>query len=233
MGEDAAAAIAGLSDAHGLDSGQADQLRGLLTALATDAHAPTAIAGERRIADEHLADSLAALALPCVTQAGTIVDIGSGAGLPGLALAVALPAAQLTLVESVARKCLFIEDTARGIGAVNVRVACARAEEWAPELPVDLVTARALAAQPVVLEYAAPLLRVGGRLVDWRGAREQAQEDAADRAARELGMARAGIHAVAPFEGARNRHLHEFVKVSATPDRFPRRAGAARKRPLG
>jgi 16S rRNA (guanine527-N7)-methyltransferase len=233
MGDEAATALAALASRYGLGSGQLAQMQRLLVTLSGDPHAPTAIADEQRIVDEHLADSLTGLELPGLAQAGAIADIGSGAGLPGLALAVALPAVVVTLVESVARKCLFLEDAARAIGAANVRVACSRAEEWVADLPVDAVTARALAPQPVVLEYAAPLLRVGGTLVDWRGAREEAEEQAAGRAAAELGLERVAVHSVVPFAGARDRHLHEFAKVANTPDRFPRRPGMARKRPLG
>ncbi len=97
----------------------------------------------------------------------------------------------------------------------------------------DAVVARALAAQPVVLEYAAPLLRLGGTLVDWRGAREPEEERAALAAAAELGLRRAEVLQVEPFAGARNHHLHLYLKVRDTPERFPRRAGMARKRPLG
>jgi 16S rRNA (guanine527-N7)-methyltransferase len=233
MSDDIAAAVAGLAARYGLDESRHGALRRLLTALTADPHAPTAIADPRRAVDDHLADSLAGLDLPALMHAATIADIGSGPGLPGLALAAALPATHVTLVESVARKCLYLEDSARAIGAVNVSVVSARAEEWTPPRPVDVVTARALAAQPVVLEYAAPLLRIGGRLVDWRGVRDGDEELAADRAAAELGLSRVAVHAVQPFAEARDRHLHEFEKRFPTPARFPRRPGAARKRPLG
>jgi len=93
--------------------------------------------------------------------------------------------------------------------------------------------ARALAPQTVVLEYAAPLLRNGGALVDWRGRRSAEAEAQADRAATVLGLRRQEIRRVAPFEGATDHHLHVFTKVHETPPRFPRRAGIARKRPLG
>jgi 16S rRNA (guanine527-N7)-methyltransferase len=92
---------------------------------------------------------------------------------------------------------------------------------------------RALAAQAVVLEYAAPLLRLGGTLVDWRGKRVQGEEDASVAVAETLGLRRVEIRHVEPFEGATDRHLHVYVKADATPERFPRRAGIARKRPLG
>jgi 16S rRNA (guanine527-N7)-methyltransferase len=111
---------------------------------------------------------------------------------------------------------------------------CSRAEEWREGVSrCDVVTARALAPQPVVLEYAAPLLRMGGTLVDWRGRRDEAAEEAAQRAAALLGLSRAEIRRVIPFEGASDHHLHVFVKTGETPARFPRRAGIARKRPLG
>src|SRR5438309_2021143 len=80
---------------------------------------------------------------------------------------------------------------------------------------------------------AAPLLRAGGMLVDWRGRRVAAEELAAARAAEELGLARVGVERVQPSEDARDRNLHLYLKVRETPARFPRRAGMARKRPLG
>jgi 16S rRNA (guanine527-N7)-methyltransferase len=95
------------------------------------------------------------------------------------------------------------------------------------------VAARALAPLAVVAEYAAPLLRRGGTLVAWKGRRDAAEEGAAQGAAAELGLAPAVVHRVRPFAAARDRHLHEFTKVAPTPPRYPRRPGAARKRPLG
>jgi 16S rRNA (guanine527-N7)-methyltransferase len=110
----------------------------------------------------------------------------------------------------------------------------ARAEEWQEGRSAnEAVTARALAPQPVVLEYAAPLLVSGGTLVDWRGRRAPADELASLRAAALLGLRLLEIRRVEPFEGAGERHLHVFRKEGETPERFPRRAGMARKRPLG
>jgi 16S rRNA (guanine527-N7)-methyltransferase len=119
-------------------------------------------------------------------------------------------------------------------GVENAHVICTRAEGWEEgRSRNDVVVARALAPQTVVLEYAAPLLRLGGSLVDWRGRRARPEEDAAARAAAELGLRRLEIRRVQPFAGARDHHLHLFAKVDETPARFPRRAGMARKRPLG
>jgi 16S rRNA (guanine527-N7)-methyltransferase len=129
---------------------------------------------------------------------------------------------------------VFLRGIITGVGVENASVVCARAEEWREgEGEHDVAVARAVAAQPVVLEYAAPLLRLGGTLVDWRGRRDGDEEEAALRAAGELGLRRAEVRAVAPFEGATDHHLHLYQKVRDTPERFPRRPGMARKRPLG
>jgi 16S rRNA (guanine527-N7)-methyltransferase len=169
-----------------------------------------------------------------LSRARTIADLGAGAGFPGLALAVALPQSEVWLVESQARKCAFIESLCAAAGIGNARVICARVEEWRDGLGChDVVTARALAPQAVVLEYAAPLLRLGGALVDWRGRREEEQERAASAAAGELGLELVELVRVEPYAGARDHHLHVYAKARETPERFPRRTGIARKRPLG
>ena len=169
-----------------------------------------------------------------VRGAKTIADLGSGAGFPGLPLAIALRGCDVRLIESQRRKCSYLEDLIARAGIENARVVCARAEDWSEGAGAnDVVAARAVGPQPVVLEYAAPLLRAGGMLVDWRGRRVAAEELAAARAAEELGLARIGVERVQPFEDARNRNLYLYVKVRETPARFPRRAGVARKRPLG
>jgi len=112
-----------------------------------------------------------------------------------------------------------------------VRVACARAEEL-DEAAFDVVTARALAALPVLCEYAAPLLREGGALVAWKGAVDAEEEADGLHAARVLGLEREGVRAVEPYAGSERRTLHVFRKVAPTPAGYPRRAGMAAKRPL-
>ncbi len=223
-----------LAAIHGLTERQTSQLHALLWTLEGDEHAPTTVQSATRAVDVHIADSLAALTLNRVRSAARIADLGSGSGFPGLALAVALPNAEVALVESQRRKCDFLERARTRAGIEKVRVVCSRGEEWGEGLGHnDVVVARALAAQPVVLEYAAPLLRTGGALVDWRGRRDSAQEAQAECAAEQLGMRLLEIRRTQPYKGARDHHLHVFEKVSDTPSRFPRRAGMARKRPLG
>ena len=155
-------------------------------------------------------------------------------------LAIALPAAQVDLIESSGRKAAVIERLAHAAPVANAHAIVARAEDWARQAPpaggrgaYEVVTARALAPLAVLVEYAAPLLREGGVLVAWKGAREAAEEEAGALAARGLGLEPDETRRVQPFAGARNRHLHVYRKVAETPDRFPRRPGMARKRPLG
>jgi 16S rRNA (guanine527-N7)-methyltransferase len=218
----------------GLTSEQHGQLAAILRVLEEDEHAPSAIRAPAQAAAVHIADSLAALELDPVLGAARIADLGSGAGFPGVALAVALPRAEVSLVESHQRRCAFLERMCAAAGVENARVVCGRAEEWRDGLSRnDVIVARALAPQPVVLEYAAPLLRMGGTLIDWRGMRVGEQDEAGDRAASLLGLRRVEVRRVTPYVGARDHHLHVFVKAAETPPRFPRRAGVARKRPLG
>jgi 16S rRNA (guanine527-N7)-methyltransferase len=228
------AALAGLADRYGLDGRQVEQLGGLLVALAGDDRAPTTVRRPEQAVDVHIADSLVALEFDVVRSAGRTADIGAGAGFPGLAVGVAVAGGELHLVESQRRKCLFLEDVIARVAIENARVTCVRAEDWREGVGEnDVVLARAVAVQPVVLEYAAPLLRLGGTLVDWRGRRAEEEEMAALRAADELGLRRVEVRRVEPFEGSSGHHLHLYLKVRVTPERFPRRAGMALKRPLG
>jgi 16S rRNA (guanine527-N7)-methyltransferase len=228
------AALRDLGARHGLAPDQTESLAALVSALASDARAPTALRSPDRSIDGHIADSLAALEVEAVRAASAIADLGSGAGFPGLPLAIALADCEVWLLESQARKCAYMQDLIAQAHVSRARVVCGRVEDWGEgRATVDVALARALAPQPVVLEYAAPLLRRGGVLVDWRGRRDQAQERSAELAAGELGLERVEVRRVAPFPEARDRHLHLYMKVSDTPPQFPRRPGMAAKRPLG
>jgi 16S rRNA (guanine527-N7)-methyltransferase len=205
-------------------------LRQLVKAL-TEPSAPTAVHDPAQVWDVHIADSMAGLEVAEVRAARRIADLGAGAGLPGLVVATELPGAKVVLVESVGKKCAWIEATAERLGLENVRVACARAEELG-EGGFDVVTARALAALPVLCEYAAPLLREDGVLVAWKGALDEAEEADGLAAAEILGLRREEVRAVAPYPGSERRTLHVFRKIAPTPAGYPRRPGMAVKRPL-
>lgn len=178
----------------------------------------------------HVEDSLDGLRVEALRSAGRIADIGAGAGFPGLVLAAALPEARVSLVESVGRKCAFIDRAAAAAGLDNAEVVCARAEEWPGQ--VDVVTARALAPLNILVEYAAPLLVMGGSLVAWKGHPEAVEEADGAAAARAVGLELAEVIEIEPRPGSDERRLYVYSKVVETPSRFPRRAGMARKRPI-
>jgi 16S rRNA (guanine527-N7)-methyltransferase len=202
-----------------------------LALQASDPAASTTVREPAEAVDRHVADSLVALDVEAVRRAQVIADIGSGAGWPGLALAVALPGARVFLVESAIRHCRYLERAVGVAGLANVEVVHARVEEW--NGACALVTARALAALPVVLEYAAPVLAEGGHVVAWKAAIGADEAAAGAGAAVELGLELVEARRVEPYAGARDHSLHVFRKIAPTPPRFPRRPGMAVKRPLG
>lgn len=223
-----------LEQAYGLPAQSAQRLLAILVALETEESSITTVREPAAGVDVHVADSLVALRVPELRTASRIADLGAGGGFPGLALAVALPKAQVTLVESVGRKCDFIKRASVLAQAGNATVVNARAEGWTEGRGAnDVVVARALAPLDVIAEYAAPLLQHGGMLIAYKGRRDGEEEAAGARAAEELGLSIGSRIAVDPYPGAGERHLHLFKKTAPTPDRFPRRAGMARKRPLG
>lgn len=231
-----AEAVVGVQARFGLDETAAERLRRLIDALLAEPDPPTTIRSPVEIADRHLADSLVALELPVVRGVSRLVDVGSGAGFPGLPLAIALPGASVDLVEASRRKCDVIERLAAACGSGNARAVPARAESWgegAGREAYDVVTARAVTRLTVLAEYAAPLLRLGGALVAWRGRRDRDEERVAAAAGERLGLVPTETRHVLPFAGAEERHLHVLVKRAPTPEGFPRRPGRAAKRPLG
>ena len=224
-----------------LGQGAAGQIERILEALAAEPDPHTTVSDPQAALEVHVADSLSGLGVPELHAARRIADIGAGAGFPGLVLAVALPQAQVDLVESAGRKTAVVDRLIQAGDVSNARSITTRAEELGAVAAAvgggrdayDAVTARALGPLAVLVEYAAPLLRSDGVLVAWKGARDAAEEAAGAEAARHVGMAVKEVLAVQPFAASENRHLHVFRKISPTPPGFPRRPGMARKRPLG
>ncbi len=183
----------------------------------------------------HLLDSLSGLTVGEVATASRVADIGSGAGFPGIPLAVALPGVRFDLIDSVTRKADFISEVIGLLEIRNARAVCARSEELAGGEgyeAYDVVTARAVAPLTALAELASPLLRQSGVLVAWKGAREAEEEAALEMLEDRIAMRLDRVEAVKPFSGSRIRHLYVIRKTAATPDGLPRRPGMARKRPF-
>jgi 16S rRNA (guanine527-N7)-methyltransferase len=208
----------------------------ILIELLGDPRAPIGASTVGRAPEVHIADSLSGLELEPLRSADRVADLGSGGGLPGLVLAASRPAARYDLIESVSRKCDFLREAIRRMGLDNAVVVCERSEDWARgegREAYDAVTARAVGRLATLAELASPLLREGGVLVAWKGARSPDEEAELGRAADGLAMEPAEIRPVSPYSGSRNRHIHLLRKNGPTPNGLPRRSGMAAKRPFG
>lgn len=219
-----------------LDPAAREALTKVLELLAVERASVSSVTDPQRAWQVHVADSLTGLEFSALRDAPSIADIGSGAGFPGLVLAVALPAAQLDLIESVGRKCEFIQRAIEAAGIDNARVINARSEDLAAGEAREAyaaVTARAVGRLSTLAELASPLLRDGGVLVAWKGKRDEDEELQLGRAAEGLAMEPEEIRHVGPYAGSEHRHLHLLRKRGSTPDDLPRRPGIAKKRPRG
>jgi 16S rRNA (guanine527-N7)-methyltransferase len=228
--------LVALADRWSLPSGSVGQLERLLLAIEADERAPTTVRDPPEAIDVHVADSLAGLQVSGFRERSSVVDIGSGAGFPGLVLAVAMPAARFDLLEASSRSCAFLERAVATLALHNAQVVRGRAEEWAAREGAGAyqgAVVRAVASLATLAEYSAPLLAVGGVLVAWKGRRNADEERGGAAAAARLGLRALAVEPATPFDRARHRHLYVYDKVAETPAAFPRRPGMARKRPLG
>jgi 16S rRNA (guanine527-N7)-methyltransferase len=194
----------------------------------------TAIADEPGIVTRHFLDSLR-----CAQSWGSppqsLVDIGSGAGFPGLPLKILRPKLQLTLVESIAKKAAFLRHMADTLGLSNVEIVVARAEaagrDPAQRERYHVAVARAVAELRVLAEYCLPLCRMGGRFLAPKGARMEDELQAALPAIVQLGGRLVAIEPVELPE-VEPRTLVIIEKIAPTPPQYPRAPGVPAKRPL-
>jgi 16S rRNA (guanine527-N7)-methyltransferase len=191
---------------------------------------------DQRAWQVHVVDSLTGLEVPGLRAARRIADIGSGAGFPGLPLAVSLPESEIDLIESISRKCAFLTRAVSTAEITNATVLCARSEEIASSdgrNSYEAVTARAVGRLSTLAELASPLLEEGGVLVAWKGKRDPDEEAQLDCASSSLAMTPEQILDVGNRAGSKHRHLHIIRKSGPTPGDLPRRPGIAKKRPKG
>jgi 16S rRNA (guanine527-N7)-methyltransferase len=190
------------------------------------------------IARSHLLDALVVLPILDDLAPEVAVDLGSGGGVPGIPVAIARPAVRWLLVDSVTKKARELAGFVERLGLNHVEVAAERAEILGRDQRwrglADVVTARACAPLPALVELAMPLMRVGGTLLAWKGPLN-AEDDELRRGRTALGEVGGGPFRLAPT-GAPQLGGHQLViasKVRATPDRYPRRVGEPQRRPLG
>ena len=196
----------------------------------------TALTAPADVAVKHIIDSLTAYDAPLFDAAETLIDVGTGAGLPGIPLAVYAPHIRVTLMDALQKRVKFLTEVTAAMGLTNTTCIHARAEETARKKEhrahYDIAVSRAVARLPVLLEYTLPLVRTGGTLLALKG-RAYAEEAAEGRGA----AARLGGGAIT----ARPVHLPGLDDVRAilsvrkerpTPKMYPRRAGTPEQSPL-
>lgn len=192
----------------------------------------TAITSPEGIEDRHFADSLLLAAQPEV--AGRVVDVGSGAGFPGVVAKIYKPELQLTLLEPTGKRLDFLRFLCAELGLSGVEFVKERAEEAARKQwreSFDVAAARAVAAMPVLAEYCLPLVHPGGHFIAMKGPDAEAECAAAAGALRSLGAGTPALRAFTLPDGSARR-LAVCKKISQTPTRFPRNGGKIAKKPL-
>jgi 16S rRNA (guanine527-N7)-methyltransferase len=202
----------------------------------------TSVTGRDAVQRRHFLESLALLrALERATvlaeeQPARVLDLGSGAGLPGLPMKIARPHLELTLLDATAKKTSFLRELLTELELADVRLLTGRAEDLGrdPEhrAAYDTVVARAVAPLAALVELALPFLRLGGTLASPKGSAAQREASEAARALNELGGAVVSAEPLDTPGGAHRQTLILVEKTRPTPDKYPRRTGVPQKRPL-
>ena len=193
----------------------------------------TAITDPRDVAVLHLLDSLALTGLAGL-EGRTVVDVGTGAGFPGVPLAIARPSARVTLLDSLGKRVDFLRESCRTLGLDNVECVHGRAEEFAGERweTFDLAVSRAVAALPVLCELCLPLVKVGGAFWAMKSVDTEEEISASKTAVKVLG---GRIQAVSDYTIPTTEVVHRVVciqKTAPTPKKYPRRFALIKKQPL-
>lgn len=195
----------------------------------------TAITDPAEVARRHVGDSLAAVDVIRAGPHGTLLDLGSGGGFPGLPLAAVLSETRALLLDATAKKVAFLDVVRRAVGlASRVDVVASRAEAVEPAGPAggwEVVTARAVGTLADLAELALPLLAAGGRLVAWKRGDISAELDAARRAGAALGASEPVVHALPGALGLAGHAVVVVRKEGPTPVGYPRDPAARKRRP--
>ena len=196
----------------------------------------TAIHEPQQIRIKHFLDSLSCLPVMREGTLNRVIDIGTGAGFPGIPLKIACPNIQLTLVESIGKKASFCQHMIERLELQDVVIVQERVETLGLQLnhrqQYDWAVARAVAVMPVLAEYLLPLLRVGGAMLAMKGESAPSESQTSERAIRILGGHLRRLVPVTLPGVAEERYLVIVDKIAATPEGYPRRVGVPAKKPL-
>ncbi len=197
----------------------------------------TAVADDAEILDRHFLDSLCPLKTGLVPEEGSLIDVGTGAGFPGLVLAMACPGLRVTLLDAQQKRLNFLEAVCAAAGIRNAETVHLRAEDGARKSEMrerfDIAAARAVAPANILCEYLLPYVRTGGYALCWKGPALKEETESGRRAAFLLGgqMEEPIAYGIA---GRDWEHLLLPVrKDRPTPKAYPRKAGIPKQKPLG
>ncbi len=203
---------------------------------ANEAHNLTAIRDEEGIVLKHFVDSLTCLTYPGFQDGMTVIDVGTGAGFPGLPLALVRPGIRFDLLDATKKKVDFVDSTIRALKIENARAIWGRSEELAREIvkreTYGAAVTRAVATLQVVAELTLPLVRVGGFLLVQKAVGVESEIGPAQSAIKKLGGSLAKVIGLELPIIKDNRNLVIIEKVAPTPPQYPRKAGVPSKNPL-
>jgi len=196
----------------------------------------TAITDSNGVYTKHFLDSLSPLIVMRKNKPRSLIDVGTGAGFPGIPLKIAIPGLKVTLIDSIGKKISFCEQLIAKLGLKDIEVILGRAEDIARNQKFreeyDCAIARAVAGLPALVEYLIPFVRVGGLAIAQKGEGGPVEANQAAKAIHMLGGRLQQIHHVNLPRVVEDRYLISIDKVSATPDKYPRRTGVPVKNPL-
>jgi 16S rRNA (guanine527-N7)-methyltransferase len=196
----------------------------------------TAITDPLAVEMRHFLDSLTILKVIPLTPGIRVIDVGTGAGFPGVPLRIVAPGIRLALLEATGKKTQFLQHICAELKLPNARIVHARAEDAGQDAAhreqYDLVLARSVAHMPILMEYLLPLCKIGGQCIAMKGESAAAEIQLAENAIRILGGRFTQIVPIELPHVAETHHLVIVAKVAATPARYPRKPGIPSKNPL-
>lgn len=194
----------------------------------------TSIDDPADMAIHHFADSLSLPALNLIYSGDRVIDVGTGAGFPGVPIAILRESIHMTLLDSMRKRTAFLESAVARLSLGNVTVVTARAEEYARSAfreQFDAALSRAVAPLNVLFEYMLPFLKPGGRALAWKGPAAAAEAETAGRACRVLGGGEIRLHRYS-LPDRKDFYIAEAEKIRHTPANYPRKAGKPATAPL-